>query len=117
MSAASRTSVVVISKIAVSTSAPWAARAWSGASYESSSVLPMAAWKIDGLVVTPTTSRVSISCARLPVSIRDQYQYFTQADIGRMRGSGYAAPITPLAEAVGDYVKNYLVSGVHLGDV
>ena len=31
-----------------------------------------AAWKIDGLVVTPTTLRVAISSARLPDSIRSR---------------------------------------------
>lgn len=53
----------------------------------------------------------------MPEDLRARYQYFTQADIGRIRGSGYAAPVTPLAEAVGDYVRNYLVPQVHLGDV
>jgi len=53
----------------------------------------------------------------MPEDLRARYQYFTQADIGRVRKSGYAAPITPLADAVGDYVKNYLVPRVHLGDV
>jgi hypothetical protein len=66
MSAASRTSVVVSSKIAASTSAPPSASAASGASYESSFWLPIAAWKIDGFVVTPETLRDEIRSARLP---------------------------------------------------
>lgn len=53
----------------------------------------------------------------MPEDLRARYQYFTQADIGRVRDSGYAAPVTPLADAVGDYVKNYLVPRAHLGDV
>ena len=53
----------------------------------------------------------------MPEDLRARYQYFTQADIGRVRESGYATPITPLADAVGDYVKNYLVPKTHLGDV
>jgi ADP-L-glycero-D-manno-heptose 6-epimerase len=52
----------------------------------------------------------------LPDVLRAKYQYFTQADIERLRASGYAGAITPLAEAVGDYVKNYLVPGRHLGE-
>jgi ADP-L-glycero-D-manno-heptose 6-epimerase len=44
-------------------------------------------------------------------AIREKYQYFTQAEIGRLRGAGYARPITPLAEAVRDYVVNYLMTG------
>ncbi len=53
----------------------------------------------------------------MPEDLRARYQYFTQADIGRVRESGYTAPITALADAVGDYVKNYLVPRAHLGDV
>jgi ADP-L-glycero-D-manno-heptose 6-epimerase len=50
----------------------------------------------------------------MPEEIRDNYQYFTQADISRLRGSGYGAPVTPLTEAVEDYVRNYLLPGRHL---
>jgi ADP-L-glycero-D-manno-heptose 6-epimerase len=53
----------------------------------------------------------------MPEDLRARYQYFTQADIARVRESGYTAPITPLVDAVGDYVKNYLVPSAHLGDV
>ena len=70
MSAASRTSVVVSSKIAESTSAPLSARAARGASYESSFWLPIAAWKIDGFVVTPETLRDEIRSARFPEAMR-----------------------------------------------
>jgi ADP-L-glycero-D-manno-heptose 6-epimerase len=53
----------------------------------------------------------------MPEEIRARYQYFTQADIGRLRASGYAAPVTALSDAVADYVKNYLVPGRKLGDL
>jgi len=52
----------------------------------------------------------------MPPAIRDQYQYYTRADIAKLRASGYAAPITPLAAAVADYAKNYLVPGKRLGE-
>jgi ADP-L-glycero-D-manno-heptose 6-epimerase len=44
----------------------------------------------------------------MPPEIRAGYQYLTLADIGRLRASGYDHPITPLADAVRDYVTNYL---------
>lgn len=44
----------------------------------------------------------------MPVSIRDQYQYFTQADIGNLRRAGYNAGFTPLDKAVAQYVTGYL---------
>lgn len=52
----------------------------------------------------------------MPEALRAKYQYFTQADIGRLRASGYEAPVTPLADAVADYVRNYLVPDRRLGD-
>lgn len=52
----------------------------------------------------------------MPDEIRSKYQYFTQADISRLRARGYSSEVTPLADAVSDYVKNYLVAGHHLGD-
>jgi len=44
----------------------------------------------------------------IPAEIRAGYQYLTLADIGRLRASGYDAPVTPLSDAVRDYVTNYL---------
>lgn len=51
----------------------------------------------------------------MPNSIRDQYQYYTQASIDKIRETGYTAQITCLEEAVKDYVQNYLVTGSYLG--
>ncbi|MDR3328965.1 MAG: ADP-glyceromanno-heptose 6-epimerase [Prevotellaceae bacterium] len=44
-----------------------------------------------------------------PVDIRDKYQYFTQADMGKLRSAGYAKPFTSLEDGVADYVKGYLI--------
>jgi ADP-L-glycero-D-manno-heptose 6-epimerase len=52
----------------------------------------------------------------MPDELRGKYQYFTQADIAKLRATGYERPITPLAEAVSDYVRNYLVPGRRLGE-
>jgi ADP-L-glycero-D-manno-heptose 6-epimerase len=52
----------------------------------------------------------------MPDHIRNQYQYHTCADVGRLRASGWSTPSTTLEEAVSDYVRNYLVPGKHLGD-
>jgi ADP-L-glycero-D-manno-heptose 6-epimerase len=48
----------------------------------------------------------------IPASIRDGYQYFTEADLSNLRTrGGVTFPFTPLEEAVDDYVKNYLIGG------
>lgn len=44
----------------------------------------------------------------MPESLRNQYQYFTQADGAKLRSAGYDRPFTPLEEAVRDYVTTYL---------
>jgi len=50
----------------------------------------------------------------MPPEIRDQYQYFTQADMTRLRDAGYDRPITDLETAIADYVQRYLVKGAYL---
>ncbi|HEU6446846.1 MAG TPA: ADP-glyceromanno-heptose 6-epimerase [Verrucomicrobiae bacterium] len=50
-----------------------------------------------------------IQFIEMPEAIRDKYQYFTQADISKLRASGYKEKITSLENAVADYVRNYLV--------
>lgn len=52
----------------------------------------------------------------MPVSIRNKYQYFTEANITRLRESGYTAAVTPLTDAVRDYVQCYLTGDSRLGD-
>ena len=44
----------------------------------------------------------------MPGAIRDQYQYFTQAEIENLRRAGYNAGFTPLEDAVARYVTQYL---------
>jgi ADP-L-glycero-D-manno-heptose 6-epimerase len=51
----------------------------------------------------------------MPESIREKYQYFTQADIRKLRAAGYVAPVTSLEDSVRDYVVNYLVAGRSIG--
>jgi ADP-L-glycero-D-manno-heptose 6-epimerase len=46
-----------------------------------------------------------------PVDIRDKYQYFTEADMNKIREAGYNEAFHTLEEGVGDYVGQYLVKG------
>ncbi|MHC4338135.1 MAG: ADP-glyceromanno-heptose 6-epimerase [Planctomycetota bacterium] len=56
----------------------------------------------------------NIEYIEMPDSIRNQYQYFTQADITKLRNAGYKKEITPLEDAIKDYVQNYLQKQAHL---
>ena len=52
----------------------------------------------------------------MPEILRGKYQYFTQAEVAKLRAAGYERPMTPLADAVRDYVQGYLVTGKKLGE-
>lgn len=52
----------------------------------------------------------------MPESIRAKYQYHTQASIDKLRATGYTAAVTPLVDAVRDYVQGYLAGDRRLGD-
>lgn len=52
----------------------------------------------------------------MPEALREKYQYHTCATIDRLRQTGFAKPLTPLVDAVGDYVVNYLQHDRRLGD-
>lgn len=45
-----------------------------------------------------------------PVDIRDKYQYFTEANMEKLKKIGYSTSFTSLEDGVKDYVKNYLSS-------
>lgn len=51
-----------------------------------------------------------ISFIPTPEDIRDKYQYFTEADMDKLRSIGYKKEFTSLEEGVKDYVQNYLIS-------
>jgi len=50
----------------------------------------------------------SISFIDTPEDIRDKYQYFTQADMGKLRKAGFESPFTSLEDGISDYVGKYL---------
>jgi len=45
----------------------------------------------------------------MPIDIRDKYQYFTEANMNKLRAAGYDKPFSTLEEGVQDYVANYLL--------
>lgn len=46
----------------------------------------------------------------MPLSIRANYQYFTQARMSRLRQAGYDKPFRTLEQGVSDYVDRYLLA-------
>jgi ADP-L-glycero-D-manno-heptose 6-epimerase len=45
----------------------------------------------------------------MPETLRDKYQYFTEAKMDHLRQAGYHAEFTSLEDGVRDYVQNYLL--------
>ena len=52
---------------------------------------------------------VNINYIDTPADIRDKYQYFTEANMNKLKSIGYDKPFYTLEEGVKDYVQNYLI--------
>jgi ADP-L-glycero-D-manno-heptose 6-epimerase len=51
----------------------------------------------------------NISFIDTPEDIRDTYQYFTEADLTKLRANGYTEPFRSLEEGIDGYVKQHLM--------
>lgn len=51
----------------------------------------------------------NISFTDTPADIRDKYQYFTEANMQKLKGIGYNQPFHSLEDGIADYVGNYLI--------
>ena len=72
--------------------------------------------ELTGAIFKALGQPANIEFIDMPEQLRAKYQYHTCADITKLRTLGYKEPITPLADCVADYVRNYLVPGKLLGD-
>lgn len=59
---------------------------------------------------------VNIEYIDMPDHLRDRYQYYTKAEMGKFYSTGFDKEIMSLQEAIRDYVVNYLIPGKYLGD-
>ncbi len=55
-----------------------------------------------------------IEYIEMPDHLKGKYQYFTQADISKIRQAGFDKELTAMEDAVADYVKEYLNKGEYL---
>ncbi|MDB6095635.1 MAG: rfaD [Verrucomicrobia bacterium] len=67
-------------------------------------------------IFTALAREPKIEFIDMPEGLRGKYQYFTQAEIAKLRATGFDRPMTPLADAVRDYVQAYLATGKKLGE-
>jgi ADP-L-glycero-D-manno-heptose 6-epimerase len=71
--------------------------------------------QLTGALFTAMGREPAVDFIDIPESIRDKYQYFTEADISKLRATGYDTPVTSLVDSVGDYVRGYLDGDRRLG--
>jgi len=57
---------------------------------------------------------VNIEFIDMPENLKEKYQYFTQANIDKLRNTGYDKPISSLEDGIIDYVQNYLMKNAYL---
>lgn len=69
-----------------------------------------------GAVFKAMNKPVNIEYIDMPDFLRGKYQYYTCADISKLRNAGYTAEVTPLEDTVADYICNYTSCGKFLGD-
>lgn len=58
---------------------------------------------------------LNIEYVDLPEHLAEKYQYFTEANLNKIRNAGYSKETTKLETGVTDYVKNYLLNKTFLG--
>ncbi len=55
---------------------------------------------------------VDIRFIDMPETLKGKYQYFTEAEMGKLRAAGYTKPFTTLEDGVTDYIRNYYMAGL-----
>jgi len=70
--------------------------------------------QLAGAIFKAMNLEPKIQYVDMPDNIKNQYQYFSYADISKLRCAGYDKPITPLEDAVADYIQNYLSKNKYL---
>jgi ADP-L-glycero-D-manno-heptose 6-epimerase len=74
-------------------------------------------WKTLGEAVFSALGlRPAIDYIDMPIDLQSAYQYSTEASIDRLRATGYRRAMTPLGEAIREYVTEYLVPDRRLGE-
>jgi ADP-L-glycero-D-manno-heptose 6-epimerase len=71
--------------------------------------------KLAMAIFSALDKKLKVEYVDMPETIREKYQYYTCADISKIKKAGYAKPMTSLEDAVSDYVRNYLMNGKRLG--
>ena len=72
------------------------------------SSIPQSFNTLASLVYRYCNKKKNINYISPPLSIRNQYQYFTKADIKKLKNAGYKGSFTTLENGIKDYITKYL---------
>ena len=67
-------------------------------------------------IFTAMNKETNIEFIDLPDHLKDKYQYYTEANINKLKNSGYHDVTYSLEEGVRDYVQNYLLKEPYLSN-
>ncbi len=57
---------------------------------------------------------ITTNYTEMPIPLRDKYQYYTQADLNKLRKIGYNQEFSSLENGISDYISNYLLANKYL---
>ncbi len=60
-------------------------------------------------VMTSMGREPALNWIDMPDDLKGKYQYYTQANVAKLRAAGYSQPFRSLEDGVRDYVQNYLM--------
>ena len=66
-------------------------------------------------IFTAMNKPVNIDYIELPQYLSEKYQYFTEANIEKIKKAGYSKLEFSLEDGISDYVKNYMLKNKYLG--
>ena len=72
--------------------------------------------EVAGALFAALGKEPNVEFVEMPEHLRAKYQYFTRADLTKLREAGYAEPVTPLETAVREYVQEFLLEDRRLGE-
>ncbi len=73
-------------------------------------------WDLASAVFHALNLPVNISFIDTPEDIRETYQYYTRAEMSKLRAAGYVKPFTSLEEGVREYVQQFLMESTDYTD-
>ncbi len=65
--------------------------------------------ELAGALFAALGRKPAIEFVAMPAALEGRYQYFTQAEMGRLRRAGYERPFIALEQGVADYVQGHLL--------